>query len=51
MGAITEFWRGMYWGMYYCVPLGSYSTCFEFNYTIVVRCSRSILRFLGRRIL
>ena len=51
MGAITLLRRSMYWGMYYCVALGSYSTCFEFNDSIVIRYSRSIPRFLGRRIL
>ena len=51
MGAITLLRRGMYWGMYYCVALGSYSTCFEFNDAIVIRYLRAILRFLGCRIL
>ncbi len=51
MGAIALLRRVMYWGMYYFVALGSYGTCFEFNDTIIIRHSRSILRFLGRRIL
>ena len=50
MGTITLL-RGTYWGMYYCVTLVSYSTCFKFNDAIVIRYSRSIPRFLGRRIL
>ena len=47
MGAITLLRRGIYWGMYYCVALGSYITCFEFNEAIVIRYIRAILRFLG----
>ncbi len=38
-------------GMYYFVALSAYRTSLESNYTIVSGYSRSILSFLGRRIL
>ena len=37
--------------MYYFVALGSYRTSLESDYTIVSGYSRSILSFLGRRVL
>ena len=38
-------------GMYYLVVLSSHRTRLESNYAIVSRYSRSVLSFLGRRIL